>query len=325
MSTPRMSPTALVQKQRADARAQQNWEIRGSVLAQSLRLQQFVIADWIVEGIEQFGATAAYDYAEAAFPQYARATIQSWVTVAKHFPASIRIESGHLTFGHYQVAQGSAKDSSNSESNELQAARELVWLRKADEHKMSVSVLRDAINRAFELRQQAFFDEHPDLKPTEPEPEPKPKSEPIKKKDAYGAEVKEFKTPWLTQQTRWGLDELARARRVRPEQLAARIVQDFLDAHSDEIGDAEAAANKRQAEVWAQMDVSNAAEKVQRELAAKERVEKAEREQQQKAQQKAAYEQKHREEILCEALVSVGIDVLERGSDSSRVAVVEIA
>jgi hypothetical protein len=268
------------------------WRERGSVLAQNHRLKQFEKADWLVLGIERYGATKAYDYAESVFPQYTRATFQSWVTVAKHFPASIRIESEHLTFKHYQYAQGA----------ESSAAEEMIWLRKADEHKMSVSALRENISHAFELRHEAFLNEHP-----EPKPEPEP--EPIKKKEAFGAEVKEFKTHWLSRQARWGLDELARARHVRPEQLAARIIGDFLDAHSDEIGDAQAAAKKRESEHFAQMDAAEAVEKSKREANERYRRECQERAEKDRAEKSelnrladAKQEQYQRKQFLMRAL-----------------------
>jgi len=272
------------------------WRERGSVLAQEKRLRQFEIADWLVLGIERYGATKAYDYAESVFPQYTRATFQSWVTVAKHFPGSIRIESEHLTFGHYQVAQGA----------ESSAAEEMVWLRKADEHKMSVSALRENIAHAFELRHEAFLEEHPELKPAEPEPEPQ-KS---KKKDAYGAEVKEFKTDWLKKQTRWSLDELARARHVTTEQLLQRIIQDFLDAHSDEIGDAKKAEAKRSAEHFAAMDAAESVEKLKREANERYRRECQERAEKERAENSelnrlaaAKQERYRRKQFLMQALI----------------------
>jgi hypothetical protein len=227
----------------ADKNDELIWRERGSVLAQEKRLRQLETADWLVLGIERYGATKAYDYAESVFPQYTRTTFQSWVTVAKHFPGSIRIESDHLTFGHYQAAQGA----------EGGAAEQMVWIRKADEHKMSVAALREAIANAYRLL-------HPDPTTTpvdEPEPEPKKV-----KRNIFGKPIPEFKTPWLKHQTRWALDQLARARHVTTEQLLQRIIQDFLDAHSDEIGDAEKAAKKRQAEHFAQMDAAEAVEKV---------------------------------------------------------------
>jgi hypothetical protein len=234
------------------------WQQRGAVLAREHRLQQFEIADWLLLGIEQYGATSAYDYAETLFPQYARATFQSWVTVAKHFPASMRIESDWLTFSHYQVAQGA--EYSSAEAKELQAARELVWLRKADEHRMSVSALRDDITNAYRLL-------HPD--PTtvpvdEPEPDPEPKK--AVKRNIFGKQIKEFETPWLPKQARFHIDELARARHVTTEQLLQRVIQDFLDAHNDEIGNAELAAKKRAAEHDAALDAAAAAEELERQL-----------------------------------------------------------
>jgi hypothetical protein len=275
-----------------------SWHDRGVTLSHAHRLQQFEIADWLVEGIEQLGVTEAYDFAEKTFSQYARATFQSWVTVAKHFPASIRIESDFLTFGHYQVAQGAERDPWAKDPNsKLQVAQEMVWLRKADERRMSVSALRYAIANAFELRREAFFNENPDARPKPPEPEPKPEPK-LVGKNCYGGELKEFKTPWLPKRARFHLDELARARRITTEQLLNRVIQDFLDAHCDEIGDVEAAAKKRQAEVFAQMDAADAVEKLKREQRANECAEKTAREQQESTEKAERLERRRLHEFM---------------------------
>jgi membrane protein involved in colicin uptake len=102
--------------------------------------------------------------------------------------------------------------------------------------------------------------------------------------------LKELKTPWLKKQTRFHVDELARARRVTTEQLLNRIIQDFLDAHTDEIGDAQAAAKKRESEHDAQVAAAEAARKVERENADKYRAEqkdKAEQETRERAERDA--------------------------------------
>jgi hypothetical protein len=241
------------------------WCRRGLALSKDRRLSQFAVADWLVDGIELNGATAAYDFAEAVFPQYARQTFLSWVTVAKHFKPLFRIESDFLTFGHYQVAQGAERDPWRYDpDSEFQVAKEMVWLRQADERRMSVSALRDAIAHAFNLRQEAFFVDHPDAKP-KPVDEPEPA--PVKPSQSISA-AKEFKTPWLPKQTRWCLDELSRARRMTTEQLLARVVRDFIDAHTDEIGDAKLAAAKRDAEADAAMRAAEAVEAEKRKVAA---------------------------------------------------------
>ena len=187
----------------------------------------------------------------------------------------------------------------------------MVWLRKADERRMSVSALRDAISRAFELRHEAFLNENPDARPKPAEPEQRPQPKKVEK-DCYGGELKEFKTPWLKKQTRWSLDELARARRVTTEQLLQRVIQDFLDAHSDEIGDAENAAKKREAEVFAQMDAAEAAEKVKREADEQHRRELKQCEETERAAKaeresiwKAECEQRRIETVLAEALSEI--------------------
>ena len=223
--------------------AGKDWRKRGEILAKSHRLHQFDIADWLVEGIELNGATASYDVAESIFPQYHRQTFVSWVTVARHFPASMRIESEFLTFAHYQVVQGAEKLGGSEEAEKLQLARQAVWLRQADERKMSVSLLRDTIAHSFELAQQAFLHEHPENEAHRPDPVLDPA--PAKPKRVPTTAEKEFQTPWLDRRIRWAVDELARVRRVTPLQLVERAIKDFIDAHSDELGNAEAAQAKR--------------------------------------------------------------------------------
>ena len=314
----------------SDANDHLIWQQRGAVLAREHRLQQLEIADWLLLGIEQYGAISAYDYAESVFPQYTRATFQVWVCVAKRFNTELRIESDWLTFGHYQAAQGAERDpwAANPDSK-LQVAQELVWLRQADDKRLSVSALRYAITNAYELRKEAFYKENPDARPKPAESEPEPRPEPKKvEKDCYGAELKELKTPLLPKRARSALDQLAIARRVRTEQLLNRIIQDFLDAHSDEVGDAESAAKKRAAKHEAQVDAADAgrvaahkehwrlvrerdaacAEQKRAEDQRQAAIEQAREEQLEKQRQeqreKAEREQRRIETILADALVS---------------------
>jgi hypothetical protein len=72
---------------------------------------------------------------------------------------------------------------------------------------------------------------------------------------------------------------------VTTEQLLQRVIQDFLDAHSDEVGDAELAAKKRAAEHDAAVEAAEAVEKMKHEAA---RAEKAEREEREKTEIEAA-------------------------------------
>lgn len=246
------------------------WESKGLTLAQEHRLRQFAIADWLLEGcgLCSGNATAVYDTAERLFPQYARQTFLSWVTVARHFPPSIRVESEFLTFKHYQVVQGLPPESHPwrcmcrmsgldacvcppfETDKQLQTAKKLVWLRKADERRMSVSLLRSAIANADTLRTEPEPVPEPEPKP-EPEKPEKPEKPKLGKwtaKEAKRLEQYRALPEFLEKRTRWAIEELARARRVRPDEIVLRAVQDYIDAHTDELGNAIEAKNKREAE-----------------------------------------------------------------------------
>ena len=273
------------------------WQERGVALAQEHRLRQFAIADWLVEGIDLNGATVTYDAAETLFPQYHRATFLSWVTVARHFAPSIRIESEFLTFGHYQVAQGAADTPwQTDKSADDRKALELVWLKQADESRLSVSGLRAAIQNAFELRQRALLAERTEPATAELEPETEQKPTPPKKKVEQA-----FSSPWLPDKSRLLLYELARVRKVPPQELVARAVQDFIDAHTDEIGDAAVAEAKRLDEYKASVAAARIVEQERRKIA------------------EQAFEQKRIEEFLTDAITKdvneqsrAEIDTLEK-------------
>jgi hypothetical protein len=223
------------------------WKARGTALSCETRILQFAIADWLVEGCDLCAgnATAVYDLAEKLWPNYARQTFLSWVTVAKRFPASIRIESEFLTFGHYQLAQSHLANCSALPDGVM----ELGWLRQADERKMSISVLRSAMENAFELRQQATLDA---ARNTDPASEPEPVKPQPKKAYFPGEEYTEKENnrllACLPQRTRWAVKELAKIRRLQPAFLIVRAVQDFVDAHADELGSSIAAEEKRMEE-----------------------------------------------------------------------------
>jgi hypothetical protein len=60
------------------------WCEKGVTLSHARRLQQFEIADWLLQGTGLFpDATAAYDFAEQTFPDVARQTLINWVSVAR--------------------------------------------------------------------------------------------------------------------------------------------------------------------------------------------------------------------------------------------------
>jgi hypothetical protein len=176
----------------------------------------------------------------------------------------MRIESEFLTFSHYQTAQGSCFKSVKSESV-VACELERVWLRKADELHMSVSVLREAIRNEFNLRQSAV------------QPEPESESEPkIKLKptpaEKYANEQKQWEElpRWLNGQ-KPKLEELASARHCKPHEIVLRAVADFIDAHVDELGDAQAAEAKRKDEYKVSLDAAKAANDVLKEKAREHR------------------------------------------------------
>jgi hypothetical protein len=230
-----------------------NWKDRGIALAQEHRLRQFTIADWLLEGIELVGATETYDLAEALFPQYARQTFLSWVMVAKHFPACIRIQSDFLTFAHYQVVKGCAGISEGHDNADFQTAQELVWLRKADEFKMSVSVLRESVRTCWVMKGSVIGANEAADKMLAAAHKEWEKAEPKKENFSpkwLNKEVKDNALPkWLSEkQLKWRIESLAVARGIEPHELVKRAMQDFIDAHSDELGDAKAAQEKRESE-----------------------------------------------------------------------------
>ena len=248
--------------------------------ARNHRKHQFQIADWLLEGISLNSAAATYDIAETLFPQYARATFASWVTVAKHFPASIRIEGEFLTFKHYQVVQGCTGTSEEEKYKKLFLAQELVWLRKADESKMSVSLLREAINtcwvtkraiaNANKAAEEGFADAHKKWEDAEPK-----KSDNLPK--WVNEQSKEHELPkWLgDKRLKWSIEELAKARDIAPHELVMRAVAEFIDAHSNELGDIKAAKDKREEEQRAEAAAAAAVDIEKRNICAEFADEKA--------------------------------------------------
>jgi hypothetical protein len=79
----------------------ENWHKRGLELAKAHKKHQWECDDWILEGAELFGENV-YGEAQKIFVGYTRSTLYQWAYIARAFPTSIRIESDHLTFGHYQ-------------------------------------------------------------------------------------------------------------------------------------------------------------------------------------------------------------------------------
>src|SRR5215831_10540 len=130
----------------------QQWQEQGRALALAGKRHQWERADWILEGIELLG-DSAYAEAERIFVGYARGTFIQWAYVARAFPQSMRIDSDHLTFAHYQTVMGvnshprrAVGELSEEEVTSLTSQEmRLAWLRKVAEERWTVSVLRAAI------------------------------------------------------------------------------------------------------------------------------------------------------------------------------------
>jgi hypothetical protein len=213
------------------------WCEKGVTLSHARRLQQFEIADWLAEGIGLFPhATAAYDFAEQTFPDVARQTFINWVSVARQFPACIRIQSEWLTFSHYQVVLGARGGIGIGEEGRyggvpILEAR-LSWLQQADDKKMTVAQLRLAIANEWALMNypETIVGESEPLPATAPPVVPQP---PVKKPVHF------LQVPVYTLLSAHAqrIKALARARRITPEMLVVDAIAEYLEAHRDEVAD----------------------------------------------------------------------------------------
>jgi hypothetical protein len=213
------------------------WREKGVALSHARRLQQFEIADWLVEGTGLFpDAIAAYDFAERTFPDVARQTFINWVSVARQYPTCIRIQSDWLTFSHYQVALGAKGGiGAGEEARECapaiaQKAR-LGWLQQANDNKLTVAELRLAITNEWVLTH------NPPAQESEPAPEPPPVQTAPRpaKAQPHFLEVPVHRL--LSAQVK-GIQALANARRMPPDMLVVAAVTEYLEAHANEVADA---------------------------------------------------------------------------------------
>jgi hypothetical protein len=215
----------------------ETWRERGMVLSRARRLQQFEIADWLVEGTGLFeDASAAYDFAEQTFPDVARQTFINWVSVAHQFPTCMRIQSDWLTFSHYQVALGArgclgaGSEKQDDGPTLIQHAR-LTWLQQAHDNRMTVADLRLAITNEWELSRST--------QPTASEPEPVTAPQttvaPRTKPQINFLEAPVYR---LLPRHQYQIIALAQARKITPEILVVDAVAEYLAAHADEVGDA---------------------------------------------------------------------------------------
>jgi hypothetical protein len=212
------------------------WREKGATLSRARRLQQFEIADWLVEGTGLFpDATAAYDFAEKTFPDIARQTFINWVSVARQFPACMRIQSDWLTFSHYQVALradgslGAGNEKHDGGATVIQHAR-LQWLQQAHDNKMTVANLRLGVTNEWVLTHT------PAQPPAEAAPAAAPAvaPPPVKKRTSF------LETPvyqLLSAHTK-GIQALASARRITPDMLVVDAISEYLAAHANELEDA---------------------------------------------------------------------------------------
>jgi hypothetical protein len=229
-----------------------SWKEKGIELSKKNNGLQFEIADWILEGIEQYGAAAAYDAAEELFPAYNRATFHVWASVARAFPALTRVKDfPDLKFAHFRAALEASPSvpplsPSPTEDQKARYAANLAerradWLRQAQERGLSAAALRMAI-----------YNDLP-----EPEPEPDNKDEPeggpkSKQKVAPKSKPKSwlgysFSLP-IDRTQKSALAALATIRRRSEESIVALAVAEYLEANSDEIAGGDTILAKRRAE-----------------------------------------------------------------------------
>ena len=216
------------------------WCEKGVSLSHARRLQQFEIADWLAEGTGLFpDATAAYDFAEQTFPDVARQTLINWVSVARQYPACMRIQSEWLTFSHYQVVLGIG---SGKDDKHLDERRQ--WLQQANDEKLTVAALRAAI-----VNQQLGVPAQPTAAPTDtpaPVAAPPVKKQPIQFLTAPVYQVLSRDLPKL--------QALAATRQTTPEALLVVAVEEYLAAHAEETAQAMATAKDKK-DAWFQAQI----------------------------------------------------------------------
>jgi len=224
-----------------------SWRERGLALSHQHRGWQFDVADWLLAAGDLYkdDPTAAYDYAQQLFPQYARATFVNWAYVAKAFPASIRIDA--LSFGHHQAAL--AVDD---------PAARLQWLERARDERLSIAALRAAIIGPKVGTSVGL----PDV-PYTPAPYlaapgtvavatiPAPASvQPVPQLPSFAGQRYRDVAP-LGKHTH-NLDLLSFTRGVPQDQIVAEAVKLYLDSCADELAAAQQAHDDGNLTAWAQ-------------------------------------------------------------------------
>jgi hypothetical protein len=240
-----MSAAIALSQEPQNSTAISNWKSRGVELAQAHKKQQWQIAEWILEGLNQPGADASfvYDTAESLFP-YSRSSLMQFAYVARIFPESMRIDSDWLTFSHYQAVLAAGSQIPKPDTPDKQRER-LQWLAQAHAQHLTVSALRLGIANAFELATAQGGNDTTQPKEQLPTKSKAPKSKPTPLGARLGGAAKR-------------LEELAHIRGVKPDMLLAHIVDDYLAAHADEVADAADRLAKRKAEADAVIDAARA-------------------------------------------------------------------
>jgi len=233
-----MSAATVVAPDHHSVPAIAEWAARGAELAHAHKKQQWRIADWILEGLNQPEADASfvYDTGESLF-QYSRPSLINFAYVARVFPESMRIDSDWLTFSHYQAVLAVGLQTPMPDNADKQRER-LQWLVQAHEKRLTVSALRLGIANAFELATADNGNSNDTSQPTE---QPPTKAKVAKVKPvSLGAR--------LSGRVEQQLKTLANIRSISPDMLVAHIVDDYLAAHADEVATAADRLAKRQAE-----------------------------------------------------------------------------
>jgi hypothetical protein len=211
------------------------WREEGGAISKEHARHQWLIADWLLAGIESFPAAEVYDTAVRLFPQYSRATLQTWASVAKAFPPFIRNKT--LTFGHHQAAMTGEIDG-NKLTPEANAIIRRSNLAAAEAAGWTVGQLRDHINHELEIRVAAKEAERlAEEPPVEPPTPRKPKGRPL--------------SAWtlasLTPAYRSKIEKLAIARCMPIPVLAQSILEQALNDADEEIRAVEDSAYRAEA------------------------------------------------------------------------------
>ena len=239
------------------------WRTEGEALAAQHKAQQWAVADWLLAGLEVLPAPEVYAAAERFFPQYSKATLMTFASVARTFSPLMRNKA--LTFSHHHAVMGAGEGLASELSQKIKHE----WLEKAAAGEWSVATLRANINHEFELwewakaQAKAGADGEAEIETEEAE------ASPLKRRTQA---TKVFTLSHLSPSYRAKLEKLAVARRMPVDTLAKILIENALEDAADEIAVIEAraaeAAQKAQEEAARMRDESrlNKANKVALEI-----------------------------------------------------------